>query len=109
LFVGGFVKKIKIAIIVLGLITLVAGAAHAQFYGYANGYGGYPPVDPYAAYDPYYELHVMHYQLYLGQYGYYSYSYPYVVPSAPVIITPSAVAAPARRTPRATAPTARRR
>jgi hypothetical protein len=100
------VKKIKIAIIALGLMTLVAGAAHAQFYGYADGYGGYPPVDPNAAYDPYYELHVIHYQLYLGQYGY---SYPYVVPSAPVIITPSAVAAPARRTPRATAPTARRR
>jgi hypothetical protein len=102
---GGAVKKIVMAIAAMGLMLALAGAVRAQVYGYPYSYGAYPPDDPYVAYDPYYELHLIHYQLYLGSYGYYP--YPYFVPFAPVIAVPPAVAA--RRPLRTTAPTARKR
>lgn len=106
------VKKIVMAIAAMGLamslMTALAGSAHAQAYGYPYGYGAYAPADPYAQYDPYYELHVIHYQLYLGGYGYYS--NPYFAPAAPVVVAPAPfVAAPVRQSVRVAPTPVRRR
>jgi hypothetical protein len=89
------VKKALLAIGTAALIFVLSPAAHAQVpYGY-DPYGGYAQPDYPQAYDPYYQLHVLHYQLYLQQYGYYYYAAPPVfVPGAPVVVAPSVAGAP---------------
>ena len=98
-------KKILLAIGFTTALVISSAPARAQVpYGY-DPYGAYVEVQPDypQAYDPYYQLHVIHYQLYLQPYGYY---YPYyaprvVVPGAPVIAAPGVVgrtAAPLRST-----------
>ncbi|HEY1266296.1 MAG TPA: hypothetical protein VGH16_03505 [Candidatus Binatia bacterium] len=89
-------KKALLAIGTAALLFVLSPAAHAQvpYYGY-DPYAAYAQPDYPQAYDPYYQLHVLHYQLYLQPYGYYYYTPPPVfVPGAPVVVAPS-IAAPA--------------
>ncbi len=91
-------KTALLAIGTAALLFVFSPPARAQVsYGY-DPYGAYAQPD-YQAYDPYYQLHVLHYQLYLQPYGYYYYAAPpIVVPGAPVVVAPR-VAAPAVATP----------
>jgi len=91
------VKQLLFAIGFGIVLFCLSASARAQVpYGY-DPYGAYVGVQPdYAyAYDPYYQLHVIHYQLYLQQCPYY---YPsYFVPAAPVVVPPAVVVPAAPR------------
>ena len=99
-------KKILLAIGFTTALVILSAPARAQVpHGY-DPYGAYVEVQPDypQAYDPYYQLHVIHYQLYLQPYGYYYYPGYYAaprvgVPAAPVVAAPGVVsrsAAPLR-------------
>ena len=91
-------KKILLAIgFTTGLLFLSSPVRAQVPYGY-DPYGAYVEVQPDypQAYDPYYQLHVMHYQLYLQPYGYYYPAYfgapQAVAPAAPVLAAPGVAA-----------------
>lgn|SRR5215813_6910706 len=97
---GGYVKQVLFAICFAAAVFFSSAPARAQVpYGY-DPYGAYVDVQPDypQAYDPYYQLHVLHYQLYLQSYGYYYPAYfaapQVVVPAAPVLTAPGVVRRP---------------
>ncbi len=63
--------KISLTVAFAGLLLLGASTLKAQVYPYPYYYQ-YQEYLP-QAYDPYYELHVLHYELYLPQYQYQPY------------------------------------
>jgi len=95
------VKRILLAIGFTTALVILSAPARAQVpYGY-DPYAAYVEVQPDypQAYDPYYQLHVIHYQLYLQPYGYYYYPGYYAaprvgVPGAPIVAAPGVVSRP---------------
>ena len=65
-------KTAFLAVMLIGLIVLGTHEVQAQAYGspyyYPPSWNGAQYQGYAQAYDPYYDLHVLHYQLYLPQY-----------------------------------------
>jgi len=105
-------KIASLTIVFVGLLFLGARDLWAQAYPYPYYYWDGTQYQQYwpQAYDPYYELHVMHYQLYLPQYQPFPIYQPLYQPccfSGGLVI--SRPAAPVMTLPQARSPVMRRR